>query len=162
MKPWIVVLSAMALAASAVGAADVDPKKLKDRLTGDAKGAAASNPQCRLFTPQEVAKYLGQPVGAGENAAGGSGCQWPATKDDSADAMVQVVPARYFVAPSESKGFKRLPNIGTKGFVAIHYSGFSAGAIVGDAGIWVSLSGKTAKEEAAIALLEETIKRRKP
>jgi hypothetical protein len=162
MKRWIVVFGAMLLAAPAVGAAEVDPKKLKDRLTGDAKSPAANNPQCRLFTPAEVARYLGQPVGAGENAAGGSGCQWPAKNDDSADAMVQVIPARYFVAPPDSKGVRRLPNIGSKGFVAPQYSGFSAGAIVGDAGIWVSVSGKTAKEDAAIALLEETIKRRKP
>jgi hypothetical protein len=162
MKQWIVVLSAMVLAASSVGAADVDPKKLMDQLTGDAKGSAAGNPHCKLFTPAEVAKYLGQPVEAGQNAAGGSGCQWSAKKDDSADAMVQVVPARYFVAPSQAKGFRRLPSIGSKGFVAQDWGGFSAGAIVGDAGIVVNVSGKTAKEDAAIALLEKTIKRRKP
>ena len=78
-----------------------------------------------------------------------------AKKDDSADAVVQVVPSRYFAEPSGSKGFKPLPKIGTKGFVAPQYGGWSAGAIVGEVGI------KTAKESAAIALLEETIKRRK-
>jgi hypothetical protein len=84
-----------------------------------------------------------------------------AKKDDSADAVVQVVPSRYFAEPSGSKGFKPLPKIGTKGFVAPQYGGWSAGAIVGEVGIWVNVSRKTAKESAAIALLEETIKRRK-
>jgi hypothetical protein len=163
MKQWIGVVCATLLAMSSVEAADaVDAKKLADVLTGDAKGSAANNPQCKLFTPAEIAKYLGQPVNAGQNAAGGSGCQWPAKKDDEADAIVQVVASRYFVAPSGSKGFKPLPNIGSKGFVAQQYDGWSAGAIVGDLGIWVNVSGKAAKDSSAIALLEETIKRLKP
>ena len=164
MKQWIgVVVCVTLLSASSVEAADaVDPKKLADVLTGDAKGAAANNPQCKLFSSAEIAQYLDQPVDAGQNSAGGSGCQWLAKKDDSADAVVQVVPARYFAEPSGSKGFKPLPNIGTKGFVAPQWGGWSAGAIVGEVGIWVNLSGKTAKESAAIALLQETIKRRKP
>jgi len=163
MKQWIGVVCATLLSVASVKAADaVDPKKLADVLTGDAKSSAAHNPQCKLFSPAEIAKYLDQPVDAGQNAAGGSGCQWPAKKDDSADAMVQVVPSRYFVAPSGAKGFRPLPNIGTKGFVAPQYGGWSAGALVGEVGIWVNVSGKTAKESAAIALLEETIKRRKP
>jgi hypothetical protein len=148
-----------ALSANAAGAAD--PKKLADALTGDAKGSASQNPQCKLFTTAEIAKYLEQPVEAGQNAAQGTGCQWLAKSDDSADAIVQVVPSRHFVPPSGAQGFKPLPNVGTKGFVAPEYGGWSAGAIDGDAGIWVNVSGKGAKASTAIALLEETIKRRK-
>jgi hypothetical protein len=96
------LLAAISCGAGAVTSAN----KLKDRLTGDDKTNAADNPQCKLFTAGEIAKYLGQPAKPGENAASGTGCSWSATKEDGADALVQVVPARYFVAPREAKGFK--------------------------------------------------------
>lgn len=43
----------VALAALTGGAAAQrnDPNKIKDQLTGDAKGSAAANPQCKLYTP---------------------------------------------------------------------------------------------------------------
>ena len=66
-----------------------DPKPTADILTGDAKGSAA-----------EASKYVGKTVGAGENAAGGSACQW-ADKDDEGDMMAQIVAAR---TPSSSEG----------------------------------------------------------
>lgn len=153
---WVAPLSVL-LGNAALAA---DPGRVAGALTGDAQRAAADNPQCQLFTPAEVARYLGQPVAAGQNAAQGSGCQWQATHDDAADASVQVVQSRYFVPPTAAQGFKALPKVGTRGFVAPEYGGWSAGAIVGDAGIWVNVSGKSATPASAIALLEETIRRR--
>lgn len=70
------LLIACILAARAVSAQD--PKKTAAQLTGDAKGSAANNPVCKLFTPAEASKYAGKTVGAGQNAAMGSGCQWAA------------------------------------------------------------------------------------
>ena len=149
---------AMLLTASASGQ-QLDPKKLKDQLTGDVKGSASSNPQCKLFTQAEIASYVGAQVGPGENAAGGAGCNWH-DKNYQASAIVSVVPSNYLPEPTLVKGFKRLPNVGSKGWVAPD-SGWSAGAIVQDVAIVVVISGKTATEASAVALLQEAIKRRK-
>jgi hypothetical protein len=148
---------AMLLAASAHGQT-TDPRKLKDQLTGDAKAPASVNPQCKLFTPAEIAAYVGAPVGPGENSAGGAGCNWH-DKSYGASATVSVVPANYFPEPDGVKGFKRLPGVGIKGWVAPD-SGWSAGAVVKDNAVVVVVSGKQATEAAAVALLQEAIKRR--
>ena len=149
---------AMLLAASANGQT-TDPKKLKDQITGDAKGQPSANPQCKLFTQAEIAAYVGAQVEAGENAAGGAGCNWH-DKAYGASVTVSVVPPSYFPEPTEVKGFKRLPEVGSKGWVAPD-SGWSAGAVVKDAAVVVVVSGKKATEASAVALLQEAIKRRK-
>jgi len=148
---------AVLLVASAHGQ-QTAPGKLKDQLTGDAKAAASSNPQCKLFTQAEIAGYVGVTVGRGENAGGGTGCSWN-DKDYEVSAMVSVVPPRYFPQPTLMKGFKRLPGVGNKGWVAPD-SGWSAGALVQDVAIVVNLSGKKASEASVVAFLQEAIKRR--
>lgn len=152
------VALAMLLAASANGQA-TDPKKLKDQITGDAKAPASVNPQCKLFTQAEIAAYAGAPVGPGENAASGFGCNWH-DKSYAASVGVSVVPKNYFPEPDGVKGFKRLPAVGSRGWVAPD-SGWSAGAIDKDMAVVVVVSGKTATEASAVALLQEAIKRRK-
>ena len=87
-----------------------DPKKTAAQLTGDAKGSAANNPVCKLFTAAEASKYVGKTVGNGQNAAMGSGCQW-AAKDYEGDMMVQIVAASYHVQPTMAKGFQAMPFI---------------------------------------------------
>lgn len=152
------VALAMLLAASANGQT-TDPKRLKDQITGDAKGRPSANPQCKLFTQAEIAVYAGAQVGAGENAAGGAGCNWH-DKAYGTSVTVSVVPPNYFPEPTEVKGFKRLPEVGSKAWVAPD-SGWSAGAVVKDAAVVVVVSGKKATEASAVALLQEAIKRRK-
>jgi hypothetical protein len=137
----------------------MDAKKLKDQLSGDAKISASNNPQCKLFTQREIETFLGAAVGPGENAAGGSGCSW-VDKSYEAQAIVTVVPESYFPEPKLVKGFKRLPAIGKRAWVAPD-DGWSAGTVEGGFGIVVGLSGKKATEGAVIALLQETVKRRK-
>jgi hypothetical protein len=149
---------AMLLTASALGQA-TDPMKLKDQLTGDAKAPASVNAQCKLFTQDEIAAYAGAPVGPGENAAGGAGCNWH-DKNYAASVTVSVVPPNYFPEPSLVPGFKRLPGVGSKGWVAPD-SGWSAGAVVQDVAVVVVVSGKKATEASAVSLLQEVIKRRK-
>ncbi len=149
---------ALLIAASANGQS-IDPKKLKDALTGDAKGPAAANPQCKLFTAAEMTALVGAPVGPGENAAGGLGCNWH-SKDYAARASVTVVPPNYFPEPSAVPGFKLLPGIGNRGWVAPD-DGWSAGAIVQDMGVVVGVSGKAATEAAVLGLLKQAIERRK-
>ena len=147
------------LLTATVSAQQSDAKKLKDQLTGDAKGAASANPQCKLFTVAEISTYVSSPLGPGENAGGGAGCMW-SNDDDNASAIVSVVSERYFPEPNLVKGFRRLPDVGTRGWVAPD-SGWSAGAVVQGEAIIVVISGKKATEASAVTLLKEVIKRRK-
>ena len=148
-----------ALVDSAACAQAAEPAKLKDALTGDAKRSAAANPQCQLFSPAEISTYLGVSVGPGKNAAGGAGCQWT-DKNDEADAIVTVVAAKYYEEPSLVKGFKRLPGLGKKAWVAPD-AGWRAGVLLDDVAILVSLDGKKASEASTQAFLQEALKRRK-
>jgi hypothetical protein len=73
--------------------------------------------------------------------------------------MVQVAPARYHEPHSSAPGFKKLPEISTRGFVE-NDLGWRAGAIVGTQSIVVKVNGTPANEGTAIALLQDTIKRK--
>ena len=146
------------LAAGAVSAQD--PKKTADQLTGDAKGSAANNPVCKLFTAAEASKYVGKTVGDGKNAAMGSACQW-AAKDYEGDMMVQIVPASYHSQPTLAKGFQAMPNLGMKGFVVPEMGGWKAALLRGDESIIVTVAGPAASQQTAVALLKETLSRRK-
>jgi hypothetical protein len=140
------------------GASAQTPQELKAALTGDDKGAADKNPQCKLFTPAELTKFVGLPLGRGENAAMGSGCSWEASSG-SGSVLIQVVPARYHEPHSLAPGFKKLPDIGSQGFVE-NDMGWNAGAIIGAESVVVSVEGPAANATTAIALLKETISRK--
>ena len=145
----------------AVGAVSAqDPKKTADQLTGDAKGSAANNPVCKLFTAAEASKYVGKTVGDGKNAAMGSGCQW-AAKDYDGDMMVQIVPASYHEQPTLAKGYQAMPELGTKGFVVPEMGGWKAAVLRGKESIIVTVAGPAASQKTAVALLKETLARRK-
>ena len=153
----LVLVLCCAAAAATVQA--VDGRRMKDVLTGDDKGRAADNPRCKLFSPAEIKSYVGVAVGAGENAAGGSGCFWSDGTGD-ANALVQVVEARYAAPPSAMKGYRKLPAMGPKAWVAPDM-GWSAGTVEGDSAVMVNLAGKDASEAKVIAFLEETLRRRR-
>jgi hypothetical protein len=158
-----VKLSKLLLIGCILGAGAVsaqDPKKTADQLTGDAKGSAANNPVCKLFTPAEASKYVGKTVGEGKNAAMGSGCQW-AAKDYEADVMVQIVPASYHEEPKLAKGFQAMPSLGTRAFVVPEMGGWKAAVLRGQESIIVSVAGPAASQQTAVALLKETLSRRK-
>ena len=137
-----------------------DPKQTADQLTGDAKGSAASNPICKLFTVAEATKYVGKPVGAPKNAAMGSGCQW-ATKDYEGDMLVQIVPANYHEQPRLAKGYQEMPSLGTKGFVVPEMGGWKAAVIRGQESIIATVAGPNASQQTVVAILKETLTRRK-
>jgi hypothetical protein len=119
------------------------------------------NPQCKLFTPAEIAKYIGEPVSPGQKAALGTGCQWLAA-DGTGDVIVAVVPSSYHEPPSGAAGFRALDTVGTRGFVAPQLDGWVAGTIVGEDAIRVSVAGATASEATTVSLLQDTIRRRTP
>ena len=127
----------------------------------DPSGAQADNPQCKLFTAADIAKYIGEPVSPGQNAALGTGCQWLAA-DGTGDVIVAVVPSSYHEPPSAAAGYRALPDVGAKGFVAPQLDGWVAGAIVGEDAIRVSAAGASASEAITVSLLQDTIKRRSP
>jgi hypothetical protein len=154
-------LFAAALSAcGGTGASAQSASKTAAALTGEDKIRADKNPQCHLFTPAELAKYVGEPLSPGQDAAMGTGCQWLG-RSDNANAMIQVAPARYHEPHKGAAGFKWLPEIGTRGFVETAMGGWNAGAITGEKTVVVSVGGPSASEANAIALLTETIKRRK-
>lgn len=152
------LLFTLMLAASVASAQD--PRKTADVLTGNAKGAAADNPVCKLFSVADVSKFLGRPAGAGQNAALGSGCQW-ISKDEEADMLVQIVEARYHEEPSLAKGFQRLPDVGPRAFALPELGGWKAGTVQGPDAIVVTLDGPAANQQSVVALLKETLARRK-
>jgi hypothetical protein len=158
VKPSLFVFAATLLGICTVSAQD--PKSTAAVLTGDAKGSAANNPVCKLFTAAEASKYVGKTVGTGENAALGSGCQW-AAKDYDGDMLVQIVPASNHEQPTLAKGFQRLPEIGDKAFVLPEMGGWKAATLRGNESIIVSLAGPAASQQATVALLKEVLARRK-
>jgi hypothetical protein len=81
-------------------------------------------------------------------------------KDEDGDMMVTVVPARYHEEPKLAKGYKSLPNLGTRGFSVPEMGGWAAGVIKGEDAIKVSVAGAGASEKMAVELLQETLKRR--
>ena len=128
-------------------------------LTAEASTILADNPQCKLFTLDEIAKYIGEPVSPGQNAALGTGCQWFAA-DGTGDLIVAVVPSSYHEAPTLAPGYTPLADVGSQGYVAPQADGWVAGAIVGQDAIRVSAAGTTTTEATAVSLLKDTIKRR--
>ena len=159
----LVVAAAVVLvmAGCSPSAAPADAKKLAEVLTGDAKGSAASNPVCKLFSAAEASAYAGIKLAAGDNAAMGTGCQW-ANADGDGMTMVQVVPMKYADSPSGAPGFRELPNLGKRAYVAKDMGGWVSGAPQGEEFVIVVVAGPKASEQTAIALMDETLKRRQP
>ena len=154
-------MRAMLLVAALIGGC---PLSARGKQTQARKTAAAitettgggASPQCKLFTPKEVATYIGEPVGPGQDSAGG--CQWVA-KDGSGDVIVAVVPAANHEPPKGSSGYEALGAPGTEGFTSPYLDGWLAGAIVGDQALRVSVAGQSASRATAAALLTDSAKR---
>jgi hypothetical protein len=157
---YLVVGALIACCGSRHAVAQTEAQKTASALTGDDKIAADKNPQCKLFTAAELAKYVGEPLSPGHNAAMGTGCQWNG-RSPGDSAMIQVVAARDHEPHKGAKGFRKLPDVGTEGFVEMSMGGWNAGAITGPQAVVVSLQGPAASEANAIALLKEAIFRRK-
>jgi hypothetical protein len=122
-----------------------------------ATGAAATDPVCKLYSSADAAHYIGKPAKDGDLSMGG--CQW-AAQDGVGDMAVQVVPASYDEQPTAAAGYRKLPDVGSNGFVSTFLDGWLAGAVIGQHAIRTSVSGSGVSDATAIALLKETIKRR--
>lgn len=139
-----------------------EAKELAAVLSGEAKSGAATHPLCKLFSPAEASAYAGKKLKAGVNAAMGTGCQWADFKDDdNAFVLVQVMPTKDAGGtPSGAPGFRKLPDMGKGAYVAADFGGWTVGAHQSNDFVAVIVTGPKASEETAIALMQETLKRR--
>lgn len=162
MRPVLLVcgLFGASLLVCSDAAAQTDAQKVADALRGRGTTAASDSPQCRLFTPSELEPFVGATLAAGNIAAAGTGCQWLG-KGGNTSVLIQVAAARYHEPHQGAPGFKWLPDVGTKGFVESSLGGWNAGAIDGDRTVVVEVMGPKADASTAIALLKETLKRRR-
>lgn len=157
----IVALGLAALLSSCGKSEQGQAKETASVLTGDAQGAAADNPLCKLFTAAEASAYAGVTLSAGANAAMGSGCQWADPRPDGdASVLVQSVGASYASPPTLAPTFRKLTDMGDKAYVVSELGGWDAGAPQGDQFVIVSVAGPKASADTAIALLKETLKRK--
>ena len=153
------LLAATMTACDGGATAQPDPQKLAAALRGEDKLAADKSPQCKLFKPAELAKFVGLPVGPGSVAVMGTGCQWQSDGDSDGSVVISVVAARYHEPHSGARDFKKLPDIGERGYVQ-NDVWWSAGAIIDSESVVVSLMGPAANASTTVALLKETIARR--
>lgn len=127
------------------------------RSATSATGEASTDPVCRLFSSKDAAHYIGKAAKDGSLATGG--CQWMAASGDG-QMMVQIVSARYDEKPTGSRGYRTLADVGPDAFVATYMDGWMAGTVSGKEAIRAIVSGDGVTDATAIALLNETVKRR--
>lgn len=150
---------AMLATACTPSGAPAEAKQLASVLSGGAQGGAAANPVCKLYSAAEATVYAGMKLAAGDTAALGTGCQWAAV-DGGGMTMVQVVAMKDANHPSGAPGFREMPNLGKGAYVAEDMGGWIAGAPQRAEFVIVVVSGPNASEKTAVALMNETLKRR--
>ena len=134
-----------------------DQQQAMNVVTGDDHVDVAANSTCRMFSRAEAGSYIGDSVGAPENAAMGAGCAWSA--GESGEVVVAIVPADNHEPPKNAAGFGKIGSPGREGFVVPDMGGWIAGAIVGDKAIRVTVIGKAASEQSALKLLTDAASR---
>lgn len=164
MRIVVAGLSALSLAAcfekkvEAESSAYAEAEKAHARLAGDDKGAASDNAVCKLFKARELEAYVGEPLAAPENAAMGSGCQWPST-DEEGDVTIQIFGTDYYEPHKLAETYREVSGIGSAAFTERAMGGWLASAKTEDKAIVVMIAGEKASVENAEALLRETVKR---
>lgn len=135
-----------------------EAKKIAAAITAkDKANPTALNPECKLFTPAELATYAGVPLGPPGNATGG--CVWNPRSGDALGVMLTVVPASYHPLPRRPRKFRELPDVGQQGYVTTVLGDWSAGAIKGANSINVTVSPEHSSEAKTIELLKVALQR---
>ncbi len=122
----------------------------------------ATSEYCSLFTVDEVQAILGAPVGPGDDAALGTGCQWDGTDPEGGTMLqIQVIDdPSFYVEQSGAEGFEAVSGIGAAAFVVDEIGGWSAQAQTDAATYAVIVRGGTATRLSAISLLKTLVERR--
>jgi hypothetical protein len=139
------------------GGAPEDAQRLAGVLKGDANGG--TNPICKLFSVSEASAYAGISLNAGTTAVMGTGCQW-GTGRGAGMVMISANPIANLDHPSHAPHFRELPELGKGAYVDADMGGWTASAPQGKQVVDVVVTGPNASEKTAIAVIEETLKRR--
>jgi hypothetical protein len=132
-----------------------------DESAPGGSAVAASNPLCGLFTTDEVQTMLGVPVGPGEDAALGTGCQWSGDSTLNATYLqIQVIDdPSYYVEQSGGEGFEQVSGIANAAFVIPELGGWAGGAQSDSSTYAIAINGGSASKDAAISLLRQLVER---
>ena len=156
MRTTLLIVAAFGCMAAACDRPGAPAEARKTASAVHADYPTNANAECKLFSPAEIAGYIGEPVLAGQNVAGG--CQWLA-KDGSGDVIVAAILPVHHEPPKLAGGCQPLAAPGADGFTAPYLGGWIAGAIVSDRALRVSVDGQAASRASALALLTDAAKR---
>lgn len=122
------------------------------------KGAVNKDPkQCRFLTKDEVARYLGEPVGAG--SPNGTGCIWSALKGSDQVTVTRAAGRDTVTTPKNLRQYKAVSGVGERAFTAYNpMLGYWAQGYNGRGTTNVYVLGRD-KAAAALALLKLAIQR---
>jgi hypothetical protein len=124
--------------------------------------AGAQSDRCSLLSTAEVKDAFKTAVGPGEMAGMGTGCQWAVLKNDTAYAMIQIIPdTSGWSNPVMAPSYQKIPGIKAEGFsVKDPEGGWRAEARNGKGAYTVVLIGAaSASREGAVALLKKLMER---
>jgi hypothetical protein len=125
--------------------------------------AGAPDP-CRLFKPAEIARYLGEPVEAGEADTLVTGCSWYSTREDSDSfAMLNIWPKGQGDAHGLDNRREDHPEVGDQGFAikdANIIGSWTGGVMVGEHFYRVVLVGPRATRAQLLAWLKQIATKR--
>jgi hypothetical protein len=114
---------------------------------------------CALFTPDEIAAYVGSPVDGGLANVTLGNCVW-STADDSGYVLLQRVPADYYEEHTLDPGYHKVTGIGEQASItkALLGEGLALTVLQGEGAYFVDLVPATA-DEPVIDLGREFIAR---
>lgn len=127
-----------------------------------ATDAVAQSDRCSLLSAAEVKDAFKTPVGPGEMAGMGTGCQWAVLNNDTAFAQIQIIPdTSGWSNPIMAPSYQKIPGIKAEGFsVKDPEGGWRAEARNGKGAYAVQLIGApSASREGAVALLKKLLER---
>jgi hypothetical protein len=117
---------------------------------------------CGLFSPQELAEVLGEPMKPGTVSGPlGSACTWDSEREGK-DVMIQIVDADSYEDGSRASGGEALTGIGERAFAGPWLGGARAGALTATHAVYVLVSGTSDDRARAVALLPRVIERLPP
>lgn len=129
-----------------------------DRL---ASATSGQKDLCSLFTPGEIAKLLGTPVGGGGVAALGSGCQWDSLNDDDPYfAQIQVLAdTSYWQDFKLAPKYEPIQGVGIKAYSLPDDEGGWRASALTDRVSMVRLVATTANRSNTVTFLRQLLDR---